>query len=98
MRHLNSPDLSVSRKPEIDALTSARYFAALYVVFIHYISKIGGHPPALFPAMARVVAGTGPIPVTFFFVLSGFILSYNYISPEFEMRVSGFEFWRARFA
>ena len=98
MRHLNSSDLSVRRKPEIDALTSARYFAALYVVFIHYISKIGGHPPALFHAMARVVAGTGPIPVTFFFVLSGFILSYNYISPEFEMRVSGFEFWRARFA
>jgi peptidoglycan/LPS O-acetylase OafA/YrhL len=90
--------MRVFRKPELHALTSARFFAALYVVFIHYISKIGGNPPAVFKEMAHIVAGTGAIPVSFFFVLSGFILSYNYVSPGFRLHVRNTEFWRARFA
>lgn len=85
------------RKPQLNALTSARFFAAIYVVFIHYIAKIGGHPPAAFRETARIVAGTGPIPVSFFFVLSGFILSYNYVSPGIKIWVSNADFWRARF-
>ena len=72
---------------KLDALTSLRFFAAAMIVHLHsfaffkvpYISFI-------------YVLGQG---VSFFFILSGFILAYNY---DVEPRRSWRDFYIARFA
>jgi peptidoglycan/LPS O-acetylase OafA/YrhL len=67
--------MSSSRQPAIDTLTSFRVLAALPVVGVHFLGL--GFPPwgvRLFePFRYASIAA-----MTFFFVLSGFILSYNY--------------------
>jgi peptidoglycan/LPS O-acetylase OafA/YrhL len=68
------------------------------VVFIHYVGKIDGHPPLILRSIGRLVENTGDIPVALFFVLSGFILTYNHVKPDTTMRVSRSKFWLARFA
>jgi peptidoglycan/LPS O-acetylase OafA/YrhL len=74
---------------KLDTLTSLRFFAALAIV-IH-------HTKAAFEATAWI---TSPIPldygVSFFFVLSGFILTYSH--PESTRKVSARSFYVARFA
>src|ERR1035437_982751 len=76
--------------PPLRALTSLRFFAAMYVVLFHE-SHNPGHI-VLFPLAARFVA-SGFTAVTLFFVLSGFILAYNY-----DRIRSRREFWISRFA
>ncbi|WP_130908554.1 acyltransferase [Pseudomonas sp. Sample_16] len=64
------------RLETIPALTGMRFIAALMVFFSHYpITGLGELPERI---MASGYAG-----VTFFFVLSGFIITYNYID-KFE--------------
>ena len=61
----------------IDALTSIRFFAALYVLFLHS----GSHfLLERFPALGFLgpFFANGYLGVPFFFVLSGFILAYIY--------------------
>lgn len=60
-------------RPELQALTSLRFFAALAVVILHYRDLLGPMPDWL----RQLVVG-GQFGVTFFFVLSGFILTYRY--------------------
>ena len=60
------------RRPSLPGLTSLRFFAAGAVLLAHLES--GGVP--LLPYGAG--AGAGYEAVTFFFVLSGFILAYVY--------------------
>ncbi len=60
-------------RPELRALTSLRFFAALAVVILHYRDLLGPMPDWL----RQLVIG-GQFGVTFFFVLSGFILTYRY--------------------
>ncbi|RXF70957.1 acyltransferase family protein [Hansschlegelia zhihuaiae] len=70
------PILAHPRVSQIDALTSLRFGAALYVVYFHYsvlFFERDASPPA---------ASLGYTGVTFFFMLSGFILSYNYKSAD----------------
>lgn len=62
------------RKPELQPLTGIRFYAAL-IVFISHV--------ALLPGMDRLAApypifDLGGLGVSVFFVLSGFILTYNY--------------------
>lgn len=75
--------------PPLKALTSVRFFAAMYVVLFHdrLQDTLTGVPVA-----ARFIE-SGYTAVTLFFVLSGFILAYNY--PAVKSRKS---FWIARFA
>jgi peptidoglycan/LPS O-acetylase OafA/YrhL len=78
-------------RPRVEALTGIRWFAALAVFFSHY--GIGA-PPVL-----KHMALNGYAGVTIFFVLSGFVLTMNYLP-----RMSGFavrettSFFGARFA
>jgi len=63
------------RKPELSSLTGIRFYAAL-VVFLY-------HVPNFIPGMkafggSHVLFNSGDVGVSFFFVLSGFILTYNY--------------------
>lgn len=55
----------------IDALTGLRPFASFYVFFFHF-----GRPlVSAWPGWARSLAGSGYVAVSFFYVLSGFVLA-----------------------
>jgi len=69
--------IASSRSGAIPALTGLRFVAALMVFFSHY-------PIAGFGTIADRVMASGYAGVTFFFVLSGFIITYNYIG-KFEL-------------
>src|SRR4051794_6268075 len=60
----------------LKALTSLRFFAALYVLMFHYTSI----PGSIFEGQVVQLGYTG---VSFFFVLSGFILAHNYHQVDF---------------
>src|SRR5579859_1132948 len=76
--------------PRLPALTSLRFFAAFHV-FLFHMQAMG----AVFgPAWFRRLSSIGYVGVSFFFVLSGFILVYTYAGRPLKMT----DFWRARFA
>lgn len=60
--------LKLPDKLYIESLTSLRFFAILIVV-VHHLRELIGWAPS---------GGWGAVGVTFFFVLSGFALSFNY--------------------
>jgi peptidoglycan/LPS O-acetylase OafA/YrhL len=81
---------------QLKALTSIRFLFALLVVLFHGLEP---RPEALdvFPGLLKTVISHGYVGVSFFFVLSGFILSYSYagrISKPGEATA----FWWARAA
>jgi peptidoglycan/LPS O-acetylase OafA/YrhL len=61
-------------KSQLRPLTSLRFFAALGVVMYHFGGPLFGHAPR---AAVNVFAA-GYVGVSFFFVLSGFVLAYAY--------------------
>lgn len=69
--------MSQRAEEHIDALTSLRFFAAFYVLIFH-----SGGPAltatGLLPKPAENFLANGYLGVSFFFVLSGFILTYVY--------------------
>jgi len=79
------------KKPRLPALTGLRAFAALNLVFFHFSN------PKDFGWLAPVV-DNGYSSVSFFLLLSGFILAYNYSdrAAQGEMRIG--QFWLARFS
>jgi peptidoglycan/LPS O-acetylase OafA/YrhL len=76
-------------KPTLPALTGARFAAALYVVTYHYCKAVF----AGLPAWLRNIHDAGGYGVDLFFILSGFVLFYNYGTCA---RTSNREFWAAR--
>ena len=82
---------SATSRPEIPALTSLRFVAALWVVLFH-VREIGLWRGGIAPFRALVQLGY--LGVSFFFVLSGFILVYVYGGRNVPKR----RFWQARFA
>jgi peptidoglycan/LPS O-acetylase OafA/YrhL len=77
----------------LPALTGLRIFAALAVYFNH----LGGPHGA--PGFVRSFFESGYCGVTIFFVLSGFVLAYNYFDEMTRPRVKEiYEFFLARFA
>lgn len=78
-------------RPLLPALISARFFAAFHVLLFHTWAMRGlTRAPAWFQRFASV----GYVAVTFFFILSGFVLVYTYAGKDVELR----QFWRARLA
>jgi len=80
------------RPPQLPALTTVRFFAALYVALYHMVRPFSrwGRWSEFFAA--------GYVGVSFFFLLSGFILTYTHagepsVGPAFRKR-----FYFARFA
>ncbi len=79
---------------QLGALTGLRFFAAFHVLLFHY-----GRPAIEgWPSWANNFIAQGPTSVTLFFVLSGFILSYNYLDARDERTLDRKPFWSARFA
>jgi peptidoglycan/LPS O-acetylase OafA/YrhL len=77
-------------RPRLPALTSLRFFAALHVFAFHmYAMKIANTA-----GWTRQISSIGYVGVSFFFVLSGFILVYTYGDRKISLR----QFWWARFA
>jgi peptidoglycan/LPS O-acetylase OafA/YrhL len=74
-------------RPRIPTLTSLRFFAAVDIVIFHHPDKL-----LLFPSG---ISGFGYDAVTFFFVLSGFILTYVHFEKG-QLNVSGRTFMLAR--
>lgn len=66
-----------SKRQEIKSLTGIRAYAAWWVVLYHLVNECA----VLFPAISEylnVVVSGGYLGVDLFFILSGFIISYNY--------------------
>ena len=61
---------AAAKRSQLPALTGIRCFAALNLVFFHFAD------PHSFGPLSPVVNG-GYISVSFFLLLSGFILTYN---------------------
>ena len=78
---------------EITPLTSLRFFAALYMCIFH-IHAFSGLNFYIFNSFV----GSGYIAVDFFFVLSGFIISYTYYPSLIEKSFSFKEFSLRRIA
>ena len=80
-----------TRKPErLNALTGLRSFAAVNIVFFHFSN------PLWFGFMAPVV-NAGYASVSFFILLSGFVLAYNYAWRARNGELDRVRFWKARF-
>lgn len=79
-------ELSLGRRPRLHSLTGLRYFAALAVVLVHVASEF------VDSSMVATATGYGYVGVTFFFLLSGFVLTWSY-SAQPVVR-----FWWLRFS
>jgi peptidoglycan/LPS O-acetylase OafA/YrhL len=79
------------RKPDrLNALTGLRCFAAINIVFFHFSN------PQWFGWLAPVV-NAGYVSVSYFILLSGFVLGYNYNARARAGQLDRVRFWKARF-
>ncbi|MGF7183800.1 acyltransferase family protein [Tunturiibacter psychrotolerans] len=82
------------QRPRLAALTGLRFFAALYVVVFH--TAIQSAPQYQAPKLWLIFLGHGDLAVSLFFILSGYVLTYNY-ADRWE-HTSFMKFLGARFA
>lgn len=77
----------------IRPLTSLRFFAAIWVVLLHYRSRMG------YVDIQRMdFFNNAYLAVDFFFVLSGFIMAHVYIESIVDSKFSVFDFLKKRFS
>ncbi len=89
-------DAPPTRRPAIDSLTSLRGLAALWVVLYHFLADIVKLLPAA--NFLSPFVGQGHFAVPIFFVLSGYVLTYNYLDSigAPHGRYELFRFWGRR--
>jgi peptidoglycan/LPS O-acetylase OafA/YrhL len=83
------PVTKPSGRSRLPALTGLRAFAACNIVFFHFSN------PKWFGPLAPIV-DNGYTAVSFFLLLSGFILSYNYSERAQRGQLNRLKFWVAR--
>ncbi len=92
---LQPPSVQAARRPALPALTGLRTLLALTILMFHFTPaglRWARHPSVtLYPLI-----DIGYVFVSFFFLISGFILSYNYAHREGGVRKV--DFWMARFS
>jgi peptidoglycan/LPS O-acetylase OafA/YrhL len=76
------------RKPPLPALTGVRTLLAVNIMFFHFTPP---HMKLLYPMINNSYVFVG-----FFFLLSGYVLAYNYADREVPLNKR--QFWKARFA
>ncbi len=81
----------------IQPLTSLRFFFA-FMVFLSHMDYSSVEKDSLGKPFNLFYFGEGYIGVSFFFILSGFILAYNYKQKLLHHIVTIKEFWISRFA
>ncbi len=81
---------------EIRALTSLRAFAALLVLFHHFL--LFGIYPSLRANPLEAILMEGHIGVTIFFVLSGYLITSRYFKPMTEGQLGWFDYLTKRVA
>lgn len=84
-----------SLQRSLNALTGARFLAAFYVVLFHFALRPATEHHA--PAFLTTFLANGDTGVLFFFILSGFILTYSYVG-KIQTPSQLARFWQARFA
>jgi peptidoglycan/LPS O-acetylase OafA/YrhL len=82
--------VETSKPARLNALTGLRCFAAINIVLFHFSN------PQWFGFMAPVV-NAGFASVSFFILLSGFVLAYNYAGRARAGELDRVRFWKARF-
>jgi peptidoglycan/LPS O-acetylase OafA/YrhL len=82
--------VETSKPVRLDALTGLRCLAAINIVFFHFAN------PQTFGFLAPVV-NAGYIALGLFFLLSGFVLAYNYGGQARAGSLDRVRFWKARF-
>lgn len=87
--------INAEKKPQLNSLTGIRFFASIHVVLFHYLL---GEPVEKISQNLSNFVGYGYSGVSLFFVLSGFILAYNYSNMETLNPRKLKRFWIARFA
>jgi peptidoglycan/LPS O-acetylase OafA/YrhL len=83
------------RGEEIKALTGLRFFAAAWVVLFHFRPLLREAAPGFSDALAPVL-NCGAQGVDLFFILSGFVLTWNYLDrmgPSFSARATLHFLW-----
>ncbi len=93
-KELQPPAQQYARKPALPALTGIRTCLALTILLFHFTPaglRWAAHPAiSLYP-----IVDIGFVFVSFFFLISGFILSYNY---DGRPDMNAVDFWMARFS
>ena len=82
------PTVKHARKPPLPALTGIRTLLAIFIILFHFTPP---HLGILYPIIDNAYVFVG-----FFFLISGFILAYNY--ADRAITLSKREFWLARFS
>ena len=89
------PPTKYVRKPALPALTGLRSLLALTILLFHFTPA--GLTWSRFPSITLYpLINIGYVFVSFFFLISGFILSYNYAGRPQPMNAA--DFWMARFS
>lgn len=83
-------------RPSLEALTGIRFIAAFAVLLFH--SGAGFAAQINLPGYAVTLLGNGFLGVSMFFMLSGFILTYNYSGNLTFSRAALLDFTISRFA
>jgi peptidoglycan/LPS O-acetylase OafA/YrhL len=87
---VSTPDGVVA--PKLSSLTGLRFIAA-FLVFLNHVAALGIFAdPGVQSGYSFVFANSGPFGVAFFFVLSGFVLTWSVKPGDTTGR-----FWRRRF-
>jgi peptidoglycan/LPS O-acetylase OafA/YrhL len=85
-------------REQLRPLTGARFIAALFVTLFHAEFILRFLPQLSAGSPLSIVLDHGHFGVDFFFLLSGFILSYSYRTQDGTLRGGARSFWVARFA
>ena len=98
MLRVSERSASIANPPNVplDALTSLRFFAALAVVFYHSGAGFAANS-RIAPTIVENILNNGWLGVPFFFILSGFILTYAHADMHFDL-VQLRRFFVARFS